>query len=106
MVKITYIQPDGQAQTFDISPGDSVMEGAFKNNVAGIVAECGGACACATCKVFVDPAWAERVTKPGPLEQSMIDEADAEKEHLRLSCQIPVTDALDGLVVRISAKQF
>ena len=105
MVKIVYIQPDGQAKTFDVPLGYSVMEGASKNGVAGIIAECGGACACGTCQVFVDPAWAARVAKPGPLEQSMIDEADAEKEHLRLSCQIPVTDALDGLVVRVATKQ-
>ena len=106
MAKITYIQPDGRAQTLDVSAGDSVMEGAFKNDVAGIIAECGGACACATCKVFIDPAWAGRVAKPGPLEQSMLDEADAEETHLRLSCQIKVTDALDGLVVRVATKQF
>ena len=105
MVKITYIQPDGRAQTFDVPLGYSVMEGASRNNVAGIIAECGGACACGTCQVFVDPAWAERAAKPGPLEQSMIEEADVQKEHLRLSCQIPVTVALDGLVVRIPTKQ-
>jgi ferredoxin, 2Fe-2S len=105
MPKITYVQPDDRAQTFDVPVGHSVMEGASKNNVAGIIAECGGACACGTCQVFIDPAWAERVNKPGPLEQSMIEEADAEKENLRLSCQIPVTDALDGLVVRVPEKQ-
>jgi len=75
MVKITYIQPDGRAQTFEVPPGYSVMEGAFRNDVAGIIAECGGSCACGTCQVFVDPAWAERAAKPGPLEQSMIEEA-------------------------------
>ena len=105
MVKITYIQPDGLAQTFDIPLGYSVMEGASKNNVAGIIAECGGACACGTCQVFVDPAWAERAAKPGPLEQSMLEEADVQMEYLRLSCQIQVTVALDGLVVRIPTKQ-
>jgi 2Fe-2S ferredoxin len=105
MVRITYIQPDGRAQTFDVPLGYSVMEGASKNNVAGIIAECGGACACGTCQVFVDPVWAERAAKPEPLEQSMLEEADVQKEHLRLSCQIPVTVALDGLVVRIPTKQ-
>jgi ferredoxin, 2Fe-2S len=105
MAKITYVQPDGQAETFDVPLGYSVKDGASQNGVPGIIAECGGACACATCKVFVEPAWAERMAKPGPLEQSMIDEDEAEKEHLRLSCQIPVTEALDGLVVRIPTKQ-
>ena len=105
MAKITYVQPDGRTETFDVATGHSVMEGAFRNDVAGIIAECGGACACGTCQVFVDPAWAERVDRPRSLEQSMIDEVDVEKEHLRLSCQIPVTDALDGLVVRVPTKQ-
>ena len=105
MVKITYVQPDGTPETLEVAVGYSVMQGAYTNNVAGIIAECGGACACATCKVFVDPAWAERMAKPGPLEQSVIDEDGAETEHLRLSCQIPVTEVLDGLIVRIVAKQ-
>jgi 2Fe-2S ferredoxin len=105
MVQITYVQPDGGAQTFDVPQGRSVMEGGFQNDVAGIIAECGGACACGTCQVLVDPAWAERVAKPGLLEQSMIEEEDAEKEHLRLSCQIRVIDALDGLVVHIPTRQ-
>jgi ferredoxin, 2Fe-2S len=105
MAKITYIQPDDRAQTFDVPAGHSIMEGAFRNNVEGIIAECGGACACGTCQVFIDPAWAERVDKPGPLEQSMIEEVDAGKENLRLSCQISVTDALDGLVVRVPTTQ-
>ena len=106
MVQITYVQPDGRAQTFDVPEGDSVMQGAFMNNVAGIAAECGGACACGTCKIFVDPAWAGRVAKPGPLELSMIEEADMETEHLRLSCQIRVAKALDGLVVCVPAGQL
>jgi ferredoxin, 2Fe-2S len=105
MAKITYVQPDGRTQTLDVPSGYSVMEGASQNGVEGIIAECGGSCACATCKVFVDPAWAERVAKPGPLEQSMIDEDEAETAHLRLSCQISVSDALDGLVVRIPTSQ-
>jgi 2Fe-2S ferredoxin len=105
MAKITYVQPNGRAESFDVPNGSTVMAGAFKNNLAGIIAECGGACACATCQVFLDPAWADRLSKAGPLEQSMIDDADAEKEHLRLSCQITVTDVLDGLVVHIPTRQ-
>jgi 2Fe-2S ferredoxin len=106
MVQITYVQPDGRAQTFDVPAGNTVMQGAFMNDVAGIAAECGGACACGTCKIFVDPAWAGRVVKPGSLELSMIEEADMETEHLRLSCQIHATEALDGLVVRVPAGQL
>ena len=105
MAKITYVQPDGLAQTFDVPKGDSVMKGAFTNDVAGVIAECGGSCACATCKVFIDPAWAGRLATPGPLEQSVIDEDDAEAQHLRLSCQILVTGSLDGLIVCIPPKQ-
>lgn len=105
MPKITYVQPDGGAETFDVAAGDSVKDGALYNDVVGIIAECGGACACATCKVVIDPAWVARLTEAGPLEQSVIDEDEVEAEHLRLSCQITVTDDLDGLVVRIPARQ-
>ena len=81
--------------------GASVMETAIKNMVPGIDADCGGACACATCHVYVDESWTEKVGKPQPMEESMLDFAYEPKESSRLSCQIPVTDELDGLVVRL-----
>lgn len=106
MAKITFIQPDGSSQTVDGDNGMTVMEAAKKNLVAGIEAECGGACACATCHVFVDDAWLEKAGKPQQMEEDMLDFAFDVRPNSRLSCQIKVTDALDGLVVRVPEKQF
>jgi len=83
-----------------------VMEAAVKNNVRGIAAECGGACACATCHVYVDDAWRAATGQPETMEEDMLDFAFDVREASRLSCQIKVTEALDGLVVRVPEKQF
>lgn len=101
MAKITFIEQNGTEHVVDATNGASVMETAIKNMVPGIDADCGGACACATCHVYVDAAWAEKVGKPEPMEESMLDFAYEPKETSRLSCQIQVSDALDGLVVRL-----
>ena len=106
MAKITYIQPDGVSRTVDAQPGVTVMEAAKLNSVAGIEAECGGACACATCHVYIDGAWLAKVGKPGDMEEDMLDFAFDVREASRLSCQIKVTAALDGLVLRTPDKQF
>ncbi|HWB44863.1 MAG TPA: 2Fe-2S iron-sulfur cluster-binding protein [Hyphomicrobiaceae bacterium] len=106
MPKITYIQPDGTSQTVEAETGLTVMEVARKNDVEGIEAECGGACACATCHVYVDEAWREKTGSPSEMEEDMLDFAFEVRETSRLSCQIKVTDDLDGLVVRIPEKQF
>lgn len=106
MAKITFIQPDGSQQTVDAKNGMTVMEAAKLNDVAGIEAECGGACACATCHVYVDDAWQAKAGKPESMEEDMLDFAFDVREASRLSCQIKVTDALDGLVLRVPAKQF
>lgn len=87
-------------------PGLTVMEVAKKNDIAGIDAECGGACACATCHVYVDAAWREKVGGPVEMEEDMLDFAFDVREESRLCCQIKVTQDLDGLVVRVPAKQF
>ena len=105
MAKITYIQFDGTETAVEIKPGLSVMEGAIKNNIPGIDADCGGACACATCHVYVDEAWREKTGEPSAMEESMLDFADEVQPNSRLSCQIRVTDALDGLVVRLPENQ-
>ena len=105
MPKITFIDSAGGSRTIDAEVGATVMETAIKNDVPGIEAECGGACACATCHVYVDPAWTERVGKPSAMERSMLDFAENVQDNSRLSCQIPVTDALDGLVVRTPERQ-
>ena len=101
MPKITYIEHNGSEHVIEAEAGTSVMETAVKNMVPGIDADCGGACACATCHVYVDEAWLDKVGKPEAMEESMLDFAAEPKENSRLSCQINVTDALDGLVVRL-----
>ena len=105
MAKITYIQFDGTEHAVEVKKGLSVMEGAVKNNVPGIDADCGGACACATCHVYVDEAWRDKTGEPSAMEESMLDFADEVQPNSRLSCQIRVTDALDGLVVRLPENQ-
>jgi ferredoxin, 2Fe-2S len=105
MPKITYIEHGGKKHTVDAPLGTTVMENAIRNGVPGIVAECGGACACATCHVHVDEAWKEKVGPPSPMEEDMLDFAFDVKPTSRLSCQIKVTDELDGLVVHTPAQQ-
>ena len=105
MPKITYIEHDGTAQTVEAELGSTVMETALRNGIAGIVAECGGSCTCATCHVYVDEAWTEKTGSPAPMEEDMLDFAFEVKPSSRLSCQIKVTEALDGLVVRTPERQ-
>jgi 2Fe-2S ferredoxin len=105
MTKITYIEFDGTEHTVEVRNGLTVMEGAIKNNVPGIDADCGGACACATCHVYVDEAWREKTGKASAMEESMLDFAQNVEPNSRLSCQIKVTDALDGLIVRMPEEQ-
>ena len=105
MAKITFIQPDGARLEVSAEPGLTVMEAAKLNNVPGIEAECGGACACATCHVYIDAAWREKVGKPADMEEDMLDFAFDVREESRLACQIKVTGELDGLVVTTPEKQ-
>lgn len=106
MAKITYIEFDGTPHEVDVPTGLSIMEGAIDNNVPGIEAECGGACSCATCHVYVDPAWVHATGEPQYTEQDMLEFAMDPNETSRLSCQIEVTDELDGLVVRLPESQI
>lgn len=106
MVKITFVQPDGAKQTVESETGLTVMEAAKLHNIPGVEAECGGACACATCHVYVDDAWRAKTGKPSEMEEDMLDFAFDVREESRLSCQIKVTQEMDGLVVRVPAKQF
>ena len=105
MAKITYIESDGAEHVLDVKPGLTVMEGAVKNNVPGIDADCGGACACATCHVYVDDGWTARTGTASAMEESMLDFAEGVEPNSRLSCQIKVTEALDGLIVRMPESQ-
>ena len=105
MAKITYIEHNGAEHVIEVKNGLSVMEGAVKNNIPGIDADCGGACACATCHVYVDEAWRDKTGTSSAMEESMLDFAENVEPNSRLSCQIKVTDALDGLVVRMPESQ-
>jgi 2Fe-2S ferredoxin len=105
MAKVTFIQPDGEKQTVEIPPGWSVMEGAVRAAVPGIDADCGGACACATCHVHVEPEWAAKLPPKSEMEETMLDFAIAPKPTSRLSCQLRVTSEMDGLTVRVPPSQ-
>jgi 2Fe-2S ferredoxin len=105
MPKITYIDHEGTARTVEGELGSTVMETAIKNGIPGIEAECGGACACATCHVHVDDAWRATVGEPSPMEEDMLDFGYDVKPNSRLSCQIKVTAELEGLVVRTPERQ-
>jgi 2Fe-2S ferredoxin len=105
MPKITYISHSGEENTVEASVGMTVMRTAVANGVPGIDADCGGSCACATCHVYVDPAWFDRVPAAAAAETDMLDFVIDRQPTSRLSCQIEVTPALDGLVVRTPATQ-
>ncbi|MET0483590.1 MAG: 2Fe-2S iron-sulfur cluster-binding protein [Aestuariivirgaceae bacterium] len=106
MAKLTFIQKDGTRQEVEGQNGMTVMEAAVKNMVPGIDADCGGACACATCHVYVEADWMERVGPRNEMEEDMLDFAFDVRENSRLSCQIKITDTLDGLTVKVPEKQF
>ena len=105
MPKISYIDSNGTSRTAEGEIGATVMETALRANIPGIEAECGGACACATCHVYVDEAWRAKVGEPSPMEEDMLDFAFDVRPTSRLSCQIKVTDELDGLVVHTPVQQ-
>src|SRR6266851_3689398 len=105
MAKITYIEFSGKEHVVDIKSGLSVMEGAIKNNIPGIDADCGGACACATCHVYVDEAWLSKLSPREDMEETMLDFAQDLAPNSRLSCQIKVTKELDGFTVRMPKSQ-
>jgi len=106
MAKIIFIEFDGTRHEVEADTGSSIMQAAVKNDVPGIDADCGGACACATCHVYIDPAWTGAAGSPGVLEEDMLDFAVDVRENSRLSCQIKVTDELDGIVMRLPESQF
>ena len=105
MPKITYIENSGKSHTIDVAKDLTVMEGAIQNDIPGIDADCGGACACATCHVYVDEKWFNKLPKIESAEQDMLDVAFEPNKFSRLGCQIIVSDELDGLTVNIPSKQ-
>ncbi|MBT5862474.1 MAG: 2Fe-2S iron-sulfur cluster binding domain-containing protein [Gammaproteobacteria bacterium] len=106
MPKIIYQAQDGTRHEVEVENGYSVMEGAINNNIDGIVAECGGACACATCHGYVDEAWIEKLNEIDDMEDSMLDAAFDRKANSRLTCQIEVSDKLDGLVIHVAENEY
>ena len=107
MPKITYITFSEEEHTVDVPVGLTVMEGARDNNVPGIEADCGGACACSTCHVYVDKSWVNKLPPIDDIEKDMLDFAyEPDEKTSRLTCQIQVTDELDGLIVRMPEKQI
>lgn len=105
MVNVTYVEHDGTEHRLVVESGLTVMEGAVKNGINGIVAQCGGACSCATCHVYVDEAWIETAGAPAGIEVDMLDCAWERRANSRLSCQLVLSEKLDGLVVRLPERQ-
>ncbi len=105
MPKVVFLQPDGVRREVEAPAGITLMEAARLNGIAGVVAQCGGACACATCHVYVAAAWFDRLEPPEDMELGMLETAWEPRENSRLSCQVQLTPQLDGLEVRVPARQ-
>ena len=106
MVQITYVEHDGTENLVETEPGVSLMQAAIDNLVPGIDADCGGECSCATCHVMIEKSWVEKVGAPGDMEESMLDLNPERQENSRLSCQVMLSDELDGLSVSMPEFQF
>ena len=106
MGRVIYIESSGEERQVDLNNGQSIMQGALDNLIEGILGECGGCCSCATCHCYVDDAWLEKVGAPNDMEKDMLDSVVDPKSSSRLSCQIQMSDDLDGLVVRLPESQF
>ena len=105
MAKITYIEHTNKEHIVEVPNNMSVMEGALQNNIPGIDADCGGSLACATCHVYIDEKWFNKFEKKNECEEDMLDMAFQPKKFSRLSCQLIVSDELDGLIVRMPSRQ-
>lgn len=106
MPKVTYITPQGERHEVEVEVGYSVMEGAINNNIEGIVAECGGACACATCHSYIDEAWIDKMPPMDDMEDSMLDAAYERRDNSRLTCQLEMRDEWDGLIVHVGENEY
>lgn len=105
MPKVVFVQPDGVRRQIDAPTGITLMEAARQNGVVGVIAQCGGACACATCHVYVDPSWLGKLDPPEDMEQGMLETAWEPRDNSRLSCQVHITPKLDGLEVAVPQRQ-
>ena len=106
MPRIIFITPDGERHEVEVQNGYSVMEAEINNNIEGIVAECGGACACATCHSYIDEAWLDKMPEMDDMEDSMLDAAYERKPNSRLTCQLEMVDEWDGLVVHVAENEY
>jgi len=106
MPAVTYISHDGTINEIEVPTGNSVMQGAVNNMINGIIAECGGSCSCATCHCYLDEAWVDKVPPASEMEKDMLECVLESQDNSRLSCQINVTDELNGLVVKLPESQF
>ena len=106
MIKILFVEHDGNQHPVEVNTGDSVMMAAVTNGVPGIDADCGGACSCATCHVYVNEEWVHKLDEISPMEEAMLSLSSDRKENSRLSCQIKVTEEIDGLVVQTPEFQY
>jgi len=106
MPKVIYITPNGERHEVEVEKGYSVMEGAINNNIDGIVAECGGACACATCHSYIDEAWIDKMPAMDDMEDSMLDAAYDRRTNSRLTCQLEMKDEWDGLIVHVGENDY
>lgn len=106
MAQVTFISFDGNSQEVNVEPGTSVMQAAIDNGVDGILADCGGSCSCATCHCYVEESWVSKVEPASEIEQEMLECVVDPEETSRLSCQVIMSDELDGLVVRLPKSQF
>jgi 2Fe-2S ferredoxin len=105
MVQVVYVHASGEREVVDVAEGETVMRGAVENGVSGIEAMCGGACSCATCHVYIDGAWIERLDPPHEPETDMLELVEDPRPASRLCCQIQVSSELDGLIVHIPESQ-
>ena len=105
LLKISFVDAGGTARVVEAKAGSTIMEAATRHSIVGIEAECGGACACATCHVYIHEAWSAKVGKAVAMEEDMLDFAFEVKPTSRLSCQIKMTEALDGIVVHVPSRQ-
>ncbi|MBW2942495.1 2Fe-2S iron-sulfur cluster-binding protein [Zhongshania aquimaris] len=106
MAKIKFIEFSGKEHDVEIANGTSIMQAALDENVRGIVGDCGGSCSCATCHIYVDESWLDKIEVKSEMEEILLEEVCDPQDNSRLSCQIIVSDALDGMVLRVPEKQF
>lgn len=106
MPKVTYIEANGQSHEVDLDAGVSLMQGAVDNMIEGIVAECGGSCSCATCHCYIDQQWLDKLEPATEMENDLLECVTEPKDNSRLSCQIVMSDDLNGLVVHLPESQF